>query len=161
MKIFSDNEQLTKSKHFLRSKIEDFELKESDLISQVKKYADLVTHIERGKDQAVLEKEQYAQDKQNSDKKIEEFLNEFQENLISEKKIIVENVEIQIEKANLIIAELEEKCFKQESLIDRLTRDKIGLISENESYKNKCNSIDLDTHQVRIYFLAYINSPTI
>lgn len=40
--------------------------------------------------------------------------------------------------------------FKQENLIDRLTRDKISLLNEVESYKQKCNSIDVDTHQVKI-----------
>jgi hypothetical protein len=33
-------------------------------------------------------------------------------------------------------------------LIDRLTRDKVSLTSELESYKKKCNSIDIDTHQM-------------
>ncbi len=45
---------------------------------------------------------------------------------------------------------LEEKLFKQDNLVDRLTRDKISLTSELESYKKKCNSIDLDTHQVEL-----------
>lgn len=143
-----DNEQLTKSKDFLRSKLDDSEYKESDLITQVKKYADLVKHIEHEKDQAILEKQQCAQEKLNSDNKIEEFLKEFQTNLSNEKKLIVENVETQIEQANEKCGQLEERCFKQEALIDRLTRDKIGLISEMESYKSKCNSIDLDTHQM-------------
>lgn len=44
--------------------------------------------------------------------------------------------------------ELEERLFKQESLVDRLTRDKISLLSELESYKQKCNSIDVDNHNV-------------
>ena len=43
---------------------------------------------------------------------------------------------------------LEERLFKQENQIDRLTRDKVSLTSEVESYKKKCNSIDFDTHQV-------------
>lgn len=43
---------------------------------------------------------------------------------------------------------MEEKLIKQENLIDRLTRDKISLTSELESYKKKCNDFDLDTHQV-------------
>lgn len=38
--------------------------------------------------------------------------------------------------------------FKQESLVDRLTRDKVSLTSELESYKQKCNSIDFDNHHV-------------
>ena len=42
----------------------------------------------------------------------------------------------------------EGKFLRQESLIDRLTRDKISLISEVENYKSKFNSIDLETHQV-------------
>lgn len=128
--------------------MDESEIKEADLISQVKKYVDLVKHIEQEKDQAVMEKDHYAQEKLNSDKKIEEFLKEFQENLIKEKQLIVANVDDQIEKANAVVKELEEKCFKQEALIDKLTRDKIQVVSEMESYKKKCNSIDLDTHQV-------------
>ena len=145
---FSDNEQLIKSKDFLKSKLEASEIKESDLITQIKKYADLVEHIELEKNQAVLEKDQYAQEKMNSDQKIEEFLREFQENLNKEKRQVVENVNEEIEQLNGTIKELETKAFKQESTIDKLTRDKIGLISELESCKKKCNSIDLDTHQV-------------
>ena len=48
---------------------------------------------------------------------------------------------------------LEERLFKQDNLVDRLTRDKISVVSELESYKKKCNSIDLDTHQVLIYHI--------
>lgn len=95
-----------------------------------------------------MEKDQYAQEKMNSDQKIEEFLREFQENLNKEKRQVVENVNEEIEQLNGTIKELETKAFKQESTIDKLTRDKIGLISELESCKKKCNSIDLDTHQM-------------
>ena len=104
------------------------------------------------KNQACLEKEQYAELKLNSDKKYEEFLNEFNENLYKEKKQIIENVDSQMKEYAANAQALDEKIFKQENAIDRLTRDKISLISELESYKKKCNSIDLDTHQVLSYF---------
>jgi hypothetical protein len=43
---------------------------------------------------------------------------------------------------------LEEKVFKQESQIERLTREKLSSLEEVESYKKKCNSIDFDAHQM-------------
>ena len=125
-------------------------MKENELIGQIKKNVDLVKHLEMEKNQACLEKEQYAEQKLNSDKKYEAFLNEFNENLYKEKKQIIENVDAQMKEYAANAQTLEEKIFKQENAIDRLTRDKISLISELESYKKKCNSIDLDTHQVFI-----------
>lgn len=148
IKIYSDNESLQKTKEFLKSKLDEFELKEADMMGQIKKYADLVEHIEQEKNRAFTERDQYAEEKANADRKIEEFLKEFHDNLLKEKKQIVENVDVEIERLNETVRELEVKSFKQESLIDRLTREKIGLVSDLESFKSKCNSIDLDTHQV-------------
>ena len=122
------------------------------MIGQIKKYADVVEHVEKERDRAFIERDQYAEEKANSDRKIEEFLREFQENLLREKSQIVQNVNVEIERLGESVKELEVKGFKQESLIDRLTREKIGLVSELESFKTKCNSIDLDTHQVMKFF---------
>ncbi len=139
---------MAKTKDFLRSKLDEHELKEADLIGQVKRYADLVRHIEQEKEQGCVEKEQYRQDKLLSEKKIEEFLKEFQENLIKEKQTIMDNVESQLEQNTEKMAELENRCFKQEALIDRLTRDKVSLQSEMEGYKTKCNTVDLEAFQM-------------
>lgn len=40
---------------------------------------------------------------------------------------------------------------KNETLIDRLTREKCSMGNELNEYKNKYNTIDVDTHQVRLY----------
>jgi len=114
----------------------------------VKRYADLVRHIEQEKEQLCVEKEQYRQDKLMSDRKIDDFLKEFQENLMKEKQAIVANVESQLDQNNVRAGELEARCFKQETLIDRLTRDKVNLQSELESYKTKCNTVDLEAFQM-------------
>lgn len=53
--------------------------------------------------------------------------------------------------------ELEERLFKQESLVDRLTRDKVSLTSDLESYKQKCNSIDFDNHNVTLNVILKVD----
>ncbi len=65
-----------------------------------------------------------------------------------EKEYVVSNMEAKLGSLNEQNKTMEERLFKQENLIDRLTRDKITLISELETYKNKCNSLDFDAHQV-------------
>jgi hypothetical protein len=47
---------------------------------------------------------------------------------------------------------LETMIAKNETAIDRLTRDKVSLQCELDDYKNKYSSIDLDSHQVRINY---------
>lgn len=123
-------------------------------MAQVNKYLELVKHIELEKDQANSEKEQYAQEKLKSDKKIETIISEYQENLNSEKKQVIEGMESEINKQSKMIQELEEKAFNQESLVDRLTRDKISLTSELEGLKKRLNSIDVDNVQVNIIILV-------
>ncbi|CAF0876579.1 unnamed protein product [Brachionus calyciflorus] len=139
---------LNKSKVYMKNKLEECEAKENELLSQIKKYVDLVKHLEMEKNQAYGERDIYREDKINTDKKLETILRDFNEKILSEKEIILENVESQIKKLTEENQILEERSFKQENLIDRLTRDKIDLISELESYKQKCNSIDFDTHRM-------------
>lgn len=42
---------MNKSKVYLKQKCEDFEVKENDLLSQLKRYVDLVKHMELEKNQ--------------------------------------------------------------------------------------------------------------
>lgn len=115
----------------------------------------------------MTERELFKEDKLNTDKKFASILKEYDEKLLKEKEIILDNVEKQIKdltnqvinfkwfyfrsflKINFKNQSLEERAFKQENLIDRLTRDKLSLLTEVESFKQKCNSIDVDTHQVK------------
>jgi hypothetical protein len=71
-------------------------LKEVDLVSQIKKYVDLVNHLELEKNQANTEKEQYQVEKCDADKRYEKLLKEMDENMFKEKEKIVENIETQI-----------------------------------------------------------------
>lgn len=87
---------MNKTKDFLRIKIEEFESKELDLIEQIKKYVDLVNHLEMEKNRATVEKEQYLNEKLEANEKYEAFLREFNENMTKEKGKIVENIETQI-----------------------------------------------------------------
>ena len=71
-------------------------MKEVDLISQIKKYVDLVNHLELEKNQANTEKEQYQVEKFEADQRYEKLLKEIDENMLKEKEKIVENIETQI-----------------------------------------------------------------
>lgn len=51
LNILSEIEQLNKSKFYLKQKCDEFEVKENDLLSQVKRYVDLVKHMELEKNQ--------------------------------------------------------------------------------------------------------------
>lgn len=93
-----ENEQLKKSKQFLKSKVEELESKENDLIEQIKKYVDLVKHLEMERNQAVAEREQFYTDKLNTDKKLETILSEFNEKMLKEKELILNNVESQVKQ---------------------------------------------------------------
>ncbi len=145
----SQIEQLSKSKEFLKSKIDEYELKESGMISQIKKYTDLVKHLELEKEKSDTERDQYKIDRQNAEKKLEEIMHDLNQKMLKEKELVLSTMESECQNLQKQNQELEERLFKQESLIDRLTRDKLTLTSECESYKKKCNSIDFDTHQVR------------
>jgi hypothetical protein len=66
------------------------------LISQIKKYVDLVNHLELEKNQANTEKEQYQVEKLEADQRYEKLLKEIEANMLKEKEKIVENIETQI-----------------------------------------------------------------
>lgn len=89
-------------------------------------------------------------DKLSSDKKLEEIMRDFSDKIVKEKGVVLDNVESELRALTQLNQQLEERLFKQENLIDRLTRDKVSLTNEVESYKKKCDSIDFDTHQVLI-----------
>ena len=95
----SENEQLIKSKEFFKQKADELESKESELISQIKKYVELVDHLEMEKNRALVEKDQYQNEKVEADQKYENFLKEFNANMFKEKEKIVENIETQIKSS--------------------------------------------------------------
>ena len=66
------------------------------MISQIKKYVDLVNHLELEKNQANTEKEQYQVEKLEADQRYEKLLKEIEANMLKEKEKIVENIENQI-----------------------------------------------------------------
>lgn len=66
------------------------------MISQIKKYVDLVNHLELEKNQANTEKEQYQVEKLEADQRYEKLLKEIEANMLKEKENIVENIETQI-----------------------------------------------------------------
>jgi len=69
------------------------------LIGQIKKYVELVDHLEMEKNSAINEKDQYHNVKIETDQKYENFLKEFNQNMLKEKEKIVENIEIQIKSS--------------------------------------------------------------
>ena len=49
--FLSEKEQLNKSNEYLKIKIDEYEMRENDLLAQIKKHIDLVKHLEMEKTQ--------------------------------------------------------------------------------------------------------------
>ncbi len=49
--FLSEKEQLNKSNEYLKIKIDEYEMRENDLLAQIKKHIDLVKHLEMEKNQ--------------------------------------------------------------------------------------------------------------
>lgn len=49
--LFSEIEQLNKSSAYMKNKIAEFEVKETEFEAQIKKHVDLVNHLEMEKNQ--------------------------------------------------------------------------------------------------------------
>ena len=91
---------LNKSNDYLKVKIEEYEMRENDLMAQIKKHIDLVKHLEMEKNQALNERDQFQAEKLKSEQKLEGILAEFNNKISKEKEVVVNNFESQFKSIN-------------------------------------------------------------
>ncbi|XP_072031037.1 serologically defined colon cancer antigen 8 homolog isoform X2 [Amphiura filiformis] len=147
-RITKERDDLMNTLTTMKTTMDDLKHREADAYEQVKNSINMVEQAQLEKTQALVQKEQVSEDVEKLEQRMTELIAEHQEKLIKERQLTRKECDGQIEQLNQKIAELSQDLVSSQGIVDKVSREKVALMTELEQAKNQIMKHEQEVGQV-------------
>ncbi|KAI0237435.1 hypothetical protein LSAT2_012032 [Lamellibrachia satsuma] len=143
-KVSRERDELVTELTGMRARYDDLKVREEDAYQQVKRSVEMVEQAQLEQTQALVQREQLKEELVNMQLRIEEHAEQMQKKMTEERELVRKETAAEREELNTKMKELTVQLVESQNQLERVTRDKITLMSELHCVKGQIDSVDMD-----------------